>query len=165
MSKIDITYSPNAEQKLTVEQEVGSDAFEFVFNLNLSSLRMDISTLNVSIRLNDSTEYPVFTREFPDPGVLLKSTDQSRMFSHSVRLPLNRTFTLSILASFNNETSSETVQFSTPRPYKANESWTWSEEDEDWVPPIPKPGLLFYWDEVAYQAGEDPWIPLPAGEY
>lgn len=165
MSTIRITYSPHAGQALTVEQEVDSGIFEFTFDLNLSALRMNISTLNVTLQLNDGSDFPVFVHEFPGAGVQLSSTDQARLFSRAVVLPLNKTFMLSIMSSFDGVASSETVQFTTPRPYKEHDSWVWSEEGEEWVPPVPKPGLLFYWDETAYQAGEDPWVALPAGEY
>ena len=117
MSKFTVTYSPNETQKITVDQSADVEFFEFVFELNLSALRMDISTLSANLTLKkNSSGDTLFSETFPKDGHSMESTDQARLFSRSVILEPNVAYSLEISATMNEVESTVTLPFRSPRP-------------------------------------------------
>lgn len=170
MSKIIITFAPHSTQRITVEQiDIRPDWIEVELRLDLYSPRVDISQLQISATFEsqDPSRPETHQLTFPEPDLQPESTDEPFLISRVFRLRPDQDYTLFIEAfmSENLGGASESVLIHTPFPAKHYSSFVWDTSLEQWVPPVPKPGLLFQWSEERYQADEDPWVPLPEGEF
>jgi hypothetical protein len=108
---------------------------------------------------NLSFEYSLFegeiilgTDSYPKENIEYISSDQeyvelSRVFGFRP----NRTYSLSISVSNNNEYNSETLTFVFPKPDQTFPSWTWNDDEVRWEAPIPYPGgqgePFYTWNE------------------
>ncbi len=166
MSKIVITYAPHQAQVIGVEQiDLRPDWIELIFQMDLYAPVVDISTLTVDLEFSGQNHPEIHRFEFPKPGITPQSTDDPLILNETLFLRANSHHTLKIDVSFKGETTSVSTLIATPFPVKLHDSWVWGEAENQWKPPVTKPGLLFTWDESSYLAGEYPWVALPEGEY
>lgn len=94
---------------------------------------------------------------FPSPGVKYVRTDQPYIIVERLSLEVETEYELYLWAENGGKSFDTTVNFTTPRPTRPYESWTW--DGESWCAPTPMPAddKQYTWNEEAQN-----WVEVQA---
>ena len=109
--------------------------------------------LSFSYKITDNANSAVIVEKSypPTEDIVYEESDSSFMVIDMLDLVPGHEYTLNLSATNNTHTYDKTVTLNIPYPTKQFSSWTWSESERAYLPPVAYPGdngYLWEWDET-----------------
>lgn len=128
--------------------------FDLYFSfLNNGSTSVVFNNLSFGYSLYEK-ERLIQSSRYPPANVRYVNSDQDFIESDRIYdLDPDLDYTLDIWVSHAGKMFNQTFEINMPRPVQPFNSWSWSEEFNEWMPPFlpPDDGQVYNWDEKSQQ--------------
>ena len=129
-----------------------SNQIEIGFENNAGNTVIFIK-LSFSYKITDNANSAVIVEKSypPTEDIVYEESDSSFMVIDMLDLVPGHEYTLNLSATNNTQTYNKTTTLNVPYPTKQFSSWTWSESERVYLPPVAYPGdngYLWDWDET-----------------
>lgn len=148
---IAITYNPVIEQFSFEVSDLTQGDHDIVARVLLGGRTMPLATFSTGYSLTLPSG-DVLQESWPKEASAFIETNEETLLSVRAYLPAGVS-QLNVWFSNFGQTWSATQALDVARPPQPHPSWTW--DGADWRAPKPRPGVMFRWDEGAFD-----WVAL-----
>jgi hypothetical protein len=120
----------------SVSQRENELAISFVADEGIAKAKFENLMFGYDLKLNGEV---VSSDHYPKQGQIYEWADTNPLATPILKFIPNKTYQLYLYAENAGHHTEQTIEIVVPKPNKPYNSWTWSDEAMEWLPPIPQP--------------------------